>query len=239
MGGHNDQAYERANTDSSLCHLAICLISGGMDSCVTAAIASAENDELAFLHVSYGQRTARRERRAFDELADYFDVSRRLVAPIDYLTRIGGSSLTDSGIAVAEADLASREIPTSYVPFRNSHLLSIAASWAEVISAGRIYIGAVSEDSSGYPDCRPEFYQAFQRAIDVGTKPETQIEIVTPVIHLRKSEIVNRGLELGAPLGLTWSCYSSEDKACGRCDSCALRLRAFSQAGVPDPVEYA
>ena len=219
--------------------LAVCLVSGGMDSCVTSAIAREENDELAFLHVSYGPRTEKRERRAFNELADYFRVSKRLSASIEYLTRIGGSSLTDPGIVVTEADLSSRKIPTSYVPFRNSHLLSIATSLAEVIHAGRIYIGAVAEDSSGYPDCRPEFYEAFERAIDVGTRPETQVKIITPVIHMRKAEIVRRGLELGAPLELTWSCYQSEDKACGRCDSCALRLRAFNQAGVPDPIPYA
>lgn len=239
MGGHNDEAYKQANTDLSRYHLAVCLVSGGMDSCVTAAIARQENDELAFVHVSYGQRTEKRERRAFDELADHFRVSKRLAVSIEYLTQIGGSSLTDPAIAVAAADPGSREIPTSYVPFRNSHLLSIATSWAEVICARRIYIGAVAEDSSGYPDCRPEFYEAFQGAIDVGTKPETQVEIVTPVIHMRKAEIVRRGLELGAPLELTWSCYQSEDKACGRCDSCALRLRAFDQAGVPDLIQYA
>jgi len=219
--------------------LAVCLVSGGMDSCVTAAIAGEENDELAFLHVSYGQRTERRERRAFIELADHFGVTRRLAVSIEYLRQIGGSSLTDLDIAVSEADLASREIPTSYVPFRNSHLLSIATSWAEVIDARAIYIGAIAEDSSGYPDCRPEFYDAFQRAIQIGTRPETQIRIVTPVIHMRKSEIVQRGLELAAPLELTWSCYQSEDRACGRCDSCALRLRAFREAGVPDPILYA
>lgn len=218
---------------------AICLVSGGMDSCVTAAIAREENDELAFLHVTYGQRTATRERRAFEELADNFSVSERLVASIEYLKEIGGSSLTDPGIPVAEADLSSQEIPTSYVPFRNAHLLSIATSWAEKIGARRIYIGAVAEDSSGYPDCRPEFYQAFQRAIDAGTKPETQIEIVTPVIHLTKAEIVRRGVELNAPLELTWSCYRSEDRACGACDSCALRLRAFAAAGLHDPIDYA
>src|SRR5213595_2369011 len=176
--------------------LAICLVSGGMDSCVTAAIARAENDELDFLHVSYGQRTAAREQRAFSDLADHCAVEKRLVASIEYLKLIGGSSLTDERIAVAEANLASREIPTSYVPFRNSHLLAIATSWAEVIGAGGIYIGAVAEDSSGYPDCRPEFYEAFQQVIDVGTKPDTKIKIVTPVIDLRKSEIIKRGQEL-------------------------------------------
>ena len=219
--------------------LAICLVSGGMDSCVTGAIANEENDQLAFLHVSYGQRTEARERRSFEELADHYAVTKRLVASIEYLKTIGGSSLTDESIPVSTANLASRKIPTSYVPFRNSHLLSIAASWAEVIGAQRIYIGAVAEDSSGYPDCRPEFYEAFQRTIDAGTKPETRVKIVTPVISLRKSEIVKRGVELRAPLHLTWSCYQAEERACGRCDSCALRLRAFAEAGVKDPIQYA
>jgi len=219
--------------------LAVCLVSGGMDSCVTAAIANDENDELAFLHVSYGQRTEDRERRAFDELADFYQVKKRLVASIEHLKAIGGSSLTDIKIPVSETNLESRDIPTSYVPFRNAHLLSIATSWAEVMSAKRIYIGAVAEDSSGYPDCRPEFYDAFQRTVDAGTRPETQIEIVTPVIYMRKPEIVKRGIQLGAPLHLTWSCYQGESVACGRCDSCALRLRAFREAGVDDPISYA
>lgn len=233
----------QAKSDSSLIpppsSLAICLVSGGMDSCVTAAIAAQENSELAFLHVSYGQRTESRERRAFDELADHYGVTKRLAVSLEHLKKIGGSSLTDQSIPVSEANLAAREIPTSYVPFRNAHLLSIAVSWAEAIGAQCIYIGAVADDSSGYPDCRPEFYQAFQGAIDAGTRPETRVEIVTPVIHLRKSEIVLRGLELAAPLELTWSCYQAEDKACGRCDSCALRLRAFQDAGVADPIPYA
>ncbi|MBC7931407.1 MAG: 7-cyano-7-deazaguanine synthase QueC [Rubrivivax sp.] len=219
--------------------LAVCLVSGGMDSCVTAAMADGENDELAFLHISYGQRTEARERRAFEELAAHFGVARRFVASIDYLARIGGSSLTDRRVPVAEADLAAREIPTSYVPFRNAHLLAIAASWAEVMGARRIYIGAVAEDSSGYPDCRPEFYQAFERVIEVGTRPDTRIEIKTPIIRLRKAEIIRRGMELRAPLELTWSCYRAEERACGRCDSCALRLRAFREAGLPDPIPYA
>lgn len=219
--------------------LAICLVSGGMDSCVTAAIAKEDSDELAFLHVSYGQPTEARERRAFEELADSYQVTKRLAVSIDYLKSIGGSSLTDENIPLSDANLTSSEIPTSYVPFRNSHFLSIATSWAEVIGAQRIYIGAVAEDSSGYPDCRPEFYEAFQRAIDAGTKPETHLTIVTPVIYLRKSEIVGRGVELNAPLHLTWSCYRAEDRACGHCDSCALRLRAFREAGVKDPIPYA
>lgn len=239
MGGSSEILDETiGERDSSTPSLAVCLVSGGMDSCVTAAIAAGENSELAFLHVSYGQRTEARERRAFNELADHFGVAKRLAVSIEHLKQIGGSSLTDQSIPVTEANLASREIPTSYVPFRNAHLLSIAASWAEGIGAQRIYIGAVAEDSSGYPDCRPEFYQAFQRAIDAGTRPETRVEIVTPVIHLRKSEIVQRGLELTAPLELTWSCYQAEDQACGRCESCALRLRAFREAGIRDPIPY-
>jgi len=244
MGGSTDiiDTSEVESDSSFIRHtssLAICLVSGGMDSCVTAAIARAENDELGFLHISYGQRTEAREQRAFSDLADHFGVSKRLVASIEYLKLIGGSSLTDERIQVAEANLAAREVPTSYVPFRNSHLLAIATSWAEVTGAGSIYIGAVAEDSSGYPDCRPEFYEAFQKTIDAGTKPDTHIEIRTPIINMRKSEIIKRGLELAAPLELTWSCYVSEDVACGRCDSCALRLRAFADAGLPDPIRHA
>jgi len=227
------------SSDVSLSSLAVCLVSGGMDSCVTAAIAHEENEELAFLHVSYGQRTEARERRAFEELADYYGVKQRLAISIEHLARIGGSSLTDQSIPVAAADLASSEIPTSYVPFRNAHLLAIAVSWAEVIKAERIYIGAVAEDSSGYPDCRPEFYAAFQKVVEVGTKPLTKIEIMTPVIALTKAEIVRRGLKLNAPLQLTWSCYQAAEDACGRCDSCALRLRGFREAGVSDPIAYA
>ena len=218
--------------------LAVVLASGGMDSCVTAAIA-ARGCDLAMLHVSYGQRTERRELKAFNDIADFYKAKHRMRADIAHLAEIGGSSLTDSRVEVAQADLESKEIPTSYVPFRNAHLLSIAVSWAEVLGATRIYIGAVAEDSSGYPDCRPEFYEAFGRAIDIGTKPETKIEIVTPVIHLRKSEIVRRGVEMGAPLDLSWSCYKREDLACGQCDSCALRLRGFSEAGLRDPIRYA
>ena len=239
MGGSNEQISTEPQEARGASSLAICLVSGGMDSCVTAAIARDRNDDLAFLHVSYGQRTEARERRAFSDLADYFGVKRRLIASIEYLKKIGGSSLTDCHIEVTEANLAAREIPTSYVPFRNSHLLAIATSWAEVTGAERIYIGAVAEDSSGYPDCRPEFYEAFQQTINAGTRPETNIEIVTPIIDLRKSEIIKRGLELNAPLELTWSCYKSDDIACGRCDSCALRLRAFAEAGVADPISYA
>jgi 7-cyano-7-deazaguanine synthase len=209
-----------------------------MDSCVTAAIAKEELSELAFLHVSYGQRTEAREHRAFVELADHFEVGPRLAVSLEHLARIGGSSLTDKNVAITKANLSSLSIPTSYVPFRNAHLLSIATSWAEVIGARFIYIGAVAEDSSGYPDCRPEFYEAFQSVITRGTKPETDIEIRTPVIAMKKSEIVRLGLKLRAPLELTWSCYRESEQACGDCDSCALRLRAFSEAGIADPIPY-
>jgi 7-cyano-7-deazaguanine synthase len=218
--------------------IGVCLVSGGMDSCVTAAIAHKENERLAFLHVSYGQRTEARERKAFNDIAEFYGVDKRLDILIEHLAKIGGSSLTDQKIVVTEANLESKEIPTSYVPFRNANMLSIAVSWAEVIGAGAIYIGAVAEDSSGYPDCRPEFYEAYQRVIDVGTKPDTRIELRTPIIDLSKAEIVRKGIELNAPLHLTWSCYRNEDIACGTCDSCALRLRGFERAGVKDLIPY-
>jgi 7-cyano-7-deazaguanine synthase len=217
--------------------LAVVLASGGMDSCVTTAIAQL-NFRLAMLHVAYGQRTEARELRAFHALADFYHAEHRLVCRLEHLKQIGGSSLTDSSLSVERANLERKEIPSSYVPFRNAHFLSIAVSWGEVVGARKIFIGAVAEDSSGYPDCRPEYYAAFNRVIAAGTKPETQLEIVAPVIHLRKSEIVRRGQELGAPFALTWSCYQAEDLACGVCDSCALRLRAFEEAGVEDPIPY-
>ena len=221
-----------ANTTS------VVLVSGGMDSCVTAAIAEQESKRLAFLHISYGQRTEERERRAFVEIADHYGVRDRLDVSIEHLAKIGGSSLTDSSVEVTEADLGSTQVPTSYVPFRNANMLSIATSWAEVIGAGAIYIGAVAEDSSGYPDCRPEFYDAFREVIKTGTKPETYIDIRTPIIDLSKAEIVRKGVDLDAPLHLTWSCYRNEELACGTCDSCALRLRGFENAGVQDPIAY-
>ncbi|MDQ2746704.1 MAG: 7-cyano-7-deazaguanine synthase QueC [Acidobacteriota bacterium] len=217
---------------------AIILVSGGMDSCVTAAIAKRENDDIAFLHISYGQRTEKRERQAFNDIADFYNVEKRLDVSIEYLARIGGSSLTDKAIEISEADLESTEIPTSYVPFRNANMLAIATSWAEVLRANSIHVGAVFEDSSGYPDCRPEFFAAFEKTIETGTKPDTNIKIKTPIIHLSKAEIVKKGLELNAPLELSWSCYRSEDLACGTCDSCALRLRGFEIAGVSDPILY-
>lgn len=242
MGGQDESAlgpFERrlTNDTESDC-LAVCLVSGGMDSCVTAAIANEENDELGLLHISYGQRTEERERRAFEEIAYRYGAKHRLIVSLNDLGRIGGSSLTDESIPVSAAKLSAKEIPSSYVPFRNANFLAIATSWAEVIGAHRIYIGAVAEDSSGYPDCRPEFYAAFQQTIDLGTKPGTRIEIKTPVIAMKKSEIISAGKELGAPLELTWSCYRESEQACGQCDSCALRIKAFREAGLVDPIAY-
>ncbi|MFQ5328570.1 MAG: 7-cyano-7-deazaguanine synthase QueC [Thermodesulfobacteriota bacterium] len=221
--------------------LAVTLVSGGMDSCVTAAVAATEAHP-AFLHINYGQRTEARELEAFNGIADFYGVEQRLIVDLGYLKIIGGSALTDNKIEVpthnSPQEIQDSEIPPTYVPFRNAHLLSVAVSWAEVIGAERIYIGAVEEDSSGYPDCREEFYRAFQRSVDEGTKPETAIEIVTPLIRMSKAEIVRRGVELGAPLNLTWSCYKDEDGACGVCDSCLLRLKGFEGAGVEDPIVY-
>ncbi len=224
---------------------AVVLLSGGMDSCVAAAIARERHGaaHLALLHVGYGQRTERRERRAFEEIAEFYGVRERLAVRLDHFRAIGGSALTDPAIAVPENELGvpgpgGRSIPVTYVPFRNAHFLSIAVSWAEAIGAGAVYIGAVAEDSSGYPDCRPEYYCAFQEVVRAGTRPETQIEIVTPIIAMKKKAIVQQGIALGAPLHLTWSCYQSEEAACGSCDSCLLRLRAFAEAGQTDPIRY-
>jgi len=217
--------------------LAVVAVSGGMDSCVTAAIAN-ENFELAFAHINYGQRTEKRELKSFNEIADYFGVNKNLVIDYTHFSKIGGSSLTDKNISVSKSNLKNKSVPTSYVPFRNANILSACVSWAEMLHAKVIFIGAVFEDSSGYPDCRPEFFSAFEKMIDLGTKPETNIKIETPIIHLSKVQIIKKGIELNAPLHLTWSCYQNEDKACGVCDSCALRLRGFQLAGVDDPIPY-
>ena len=223
---------------------AVVLLSGGMDSCVCAAIAREKHGagNVALLHAMYAQRAEQRERRAFDEIARFYGIRATLVVKLHHFQAIGGSALTDGRIAVPENRLdearAGSAIPVTYVPFRNAHFLSVGVSWAESIGAGALYIGAVAEDSSGYPDCRPEYYRVFQELIRVGTKPETRIEMVTPVIAMKKSEIVRRGRELGAPLHLTWSCYQGEELACGKCDSCLLRLRAFAEAGTEDPIRY-
>ncbi len=217
--------------------LAIVLVSGGMDSCVTAAIAK-QNYELAFLHLNYGQRTEKRELKAFNDIADYYNVKHRLVINVEHLKIIGGSSLTDSSLEIPMSRIQKEGIPSTYVPFRNANILCIAVSWAEVIDAKKIFIGAMEEDSAGYPDCREEFYRAFNKVIDLGTKPETQITIETPIIHKSKADIVRIGIELNAPFHLSWSCYQNEDKACGVCDSCRLRLKGFRNAGYADPIKY-
>ena len=216
----------------------VVLLSGGMDSCVCAALA-ARDTEAAAMHISYGQRTEARERRAFERICDRLGISKRLALKNEVLTAVGGSALTDSNIKVPEADgeIGRGGIPVTYVPFRNAHFLSAAVSWAEVLDATRVYIGAVEQDSSGYPDCRPAYYKAFNTVIQAGTR-EGKIEVVTPLIAMRKVEIVKLGLQLGAPFDLTWSCYSQEDKACGVCESCVLRLRAFAGAGAEDPIPY-
>jgi 7-cyano-7-deazaguanine synthase len=218
---------------------AIVLISGGMDSLVSTAIAKRDGYDLAALHLNYGQRTERKELECFENITAHYDIKEKLVVDVTHLSRIGGSSLTDKTIEVSRANIHSKEIPTSYVPFRNANILSIAVSWAEVIGANRIFIGAVEEDSSGYPDCRKEFYAAFNQMIKLGTKPTSDIQVITPVIDMKKSAIVKLGLELNAPFELSWSCYQENEVACGVCDSCALRLRAFQEVGIEDPIPYA
>ncbi len=216
---------------------AVVLLSGGMDSCVCAALAARDHDAAA-VHISYGQRTEERERQSYLAICRRLQIHDTLAVRNEALRAIGGSALTDEAIAVPEAEEVGLNIPVTYVPFRNAHFLAVAVSWAEVLGAEKVYIGAVEPDSSGYPDCRPAYYKAFNEVVRTGTK-EGAIEIVTPLIAMRKHEIVRLGLELGVPFDLTWSCYSREDQACGICDSCVLRLRAFEVAGVPDPIPYA
>ena len=211
------------------------MLSGGMDSCVCAALA-ARDWGAAALHISYGQRTEAREQRAFLAICERLGIVERLMVRNDALRAVGGSALTDRNIAVPAGQIG-HGIPVTYVPFRNAHFLAAAVSWAEVLLASKVYIGAVEQDSSGYPDCRPAYYRAFNEVVKSGTK-DGRIQIVTPLIGLRKSEIVRLGLELGAPFDLTWSCYSHEDRACGVCDSCVLRRRGFHEAGATDPIPY-
>ena len=219
--------------------LAVILVSGGMDSLVTAAIANEKHDNLAFLHLNYGQKTQEKELQCFHEIADHYNVPQNLrkIIDVSFLKQIGGSSLTDDNIDVKKYKGDSEEIPDSYVPFRNTHIVAMAVSWAEVIGAEKIYIGAVEEDSSGYPDCRPSYYKALNALIKEGTK-EGVIEVITPVIAMKKHEIVQRAVDLKAPIKMSWSCYDRGGKACGVCDSCALRLRGFQRAGFEDPIEY-
>lgn len=216
---------------------AVVLLSGGMDSSVCAALATRDYDAAA-VHISYGQRTQERERQSFLAICQRLRIHDKLTVRNEALSLIGGSALTDESIPVPEAETIGQAIPVTYVPFRNAHFLAVAVSWAEVLGAEKVYIGAVEPDSSGYPDCRPAYYEAFNQVVKAGTR-DGRIEIVTPLIAMRKAEIVTLGLELGAPFDLTWSCYSREDQACGVCDSCMLRLRAFASAGAVDPIPYA
>ena len=218
-------------------NIAVIAVSGGLDSCVTATIAQ-QDYEIAFAHFNYGQKTEKRELKAFNQIADYYNVDKRLIIDYSHLSKIGGSSLTDNNIEISQADLASKAIPTSYVPFRNANILSACVSWAEVLKAKAVFVGAVFEDSSGYPDCRPSFFKAFDKMIDLGTKPGTSIKIITPIINLSKAEIIKKGIELKAPIHLTWSCYQNENSACGVCESCAFRLRGFQQVEIEDPIKY-
>ena len=216
---------------------AVVLLSGGMDSCVCAALAVRDGDAAA-VHISYGQRTEERERRSFLDICDRLGIEQHLVVRNEALRVIGGSALTDTRIPVPDSHAVGQQIPVTYVPFRNAHFLAVAVSWAEVLDAEKVYIGAVEPDSSGYPDCRPAYYRAFNEVVKTGTK-DGAIEVVTPLIAMRKHEIVTLGLELGTPFDLTWSCYQRQDRACGICDSCVLRLRAFHDAGAKDPIPYA
>ncbi len=216
----------------------VVLVSGGMDSCVLAAFARREAKQLLFLHVNYGQRTEKRELESFHQIADHFAADERLVADITYLRDIGGSCLTDPALEVPLDSYNESIIPISYVPFRNAHLLSIAVSWAEVRGARAVYIGAIEVDSSGYPDCRKSFIEAFSGAVKEGTKGSTDIVIRAPFLELMKKDLIHLGRSLDAPFHLTWSCYQEEERACGRCDSCHLRLNAFREAGIPDPIPY-
>lgn len=216
----------------------IVLLSGGMDSALTLAIAKSESESVAALHLNYGQRTQTKELKSYNDLCDYYEIKDRLIVDISYLLNIGGSSLTDSTIEVEKANLENKDVPNSYVPFRNANILTIATSWAEVINANQIYIGAVQEDGSGYPDTREEFFRAFETVANLGTKPETNIKIKTPIINLSKKDIVLKAVELGVPLEMTYSCYKNDEIACGECDSCAYRLRGFRLAGINDPINY-
>jgi 7-cyano-7-deazaguanine synthase len=219
--------------------LAIVLVSGGMDSLVVAAQAATSHEKLFFLHMNYGQKTSQKERECFDKIADFYKIpqSHRKIIDMTFLSQIGGSSLTDSQIEVSDYQGDSNNIPSSYVPFRNTHIIAMAVSWAEVLGASKIYIGANYEDSPGYPDCRPSYYQAYNKLIQEGTK-EGIIQIDTPIIMMKKSQIVELAHKLKAPLELTWSCYARADYACGKCDSCALRLRGFKEFGIKDPIQY-
>ncbi|QDX41799.1 7-cyano-7-deazaguanine synthase QueC [Salarchaeum sp. JOR-1] len=218
---------------------AVVLASGGMDSATAAAVAQDAGYDLYLLHTSYGQQTESKELECAKAQAEAFDAADFLHLTTDHLSKIGSSSLTDDEMEVEDADLEGDEIPSSYVPFRNANLLSMATSYAEAKECDAVFIGAHTEDFSGYPDCRPEFFEAFQQVVDVGTKPETEISIEAPFDEWSKTDIAERGLELDVPYEHTWSCYREEEPACGTCDACAFRLQAFQNLGERDPIDYA
>lgn len=218
--------------------IAVVLLSGGMDSAVCAALVTVQGYELAALHLNYGQRTQKKELDCYTKLCEDFNIEKKLVVDVSFLSQIGGSSLVDENIEISPSKLGSGEIPNTYVPFRNANILAIATSWAEVLNAKAIVIGAMEQDSSGYPDCRRSFFSAFQSAISLGTKPGTEIKIITPIIDMTKAEIISKGISLGVDFSHTWSCYKSMEKACGECESCQLRLRGFKNAGLTDPINY-
>ncbi|QIB76462.1 7-cyano-7-deazaguanine synthase QueC [Halogeometricum borinquense] len=226
-------------TDSDDRQTAVVLLSGGMDSATTAYEAKARGYDLYCLHTSYGQKTETKEYDCATQLAEELDAEEFLHIETDHLSDIGASSLTDDEIDVEDADMDAEEIPTSYVPFRNANLLSMAVSYAEANDCDAVFVGAHSEDYAGYPDCRPEFFEAFEAMVDTGTKPETNIDIEVPFVTDSKTDIAQRGRELDVPFEHTWSCYRAEEPACGTCDSCAYRLQAFRNAGMRDPIPYA
>ncbi|MCE5304686.1 MAG: 7-cyano-7-deazaguanine synthase QueC [Chloroherpetonaceae bacterium] len=221
---------------------AIVLLSGGMDSAVVAAVALNDGYDVSALHLNYGQRTQSRELQAFYDLCEYYSIQEKLIVDIEYLNQIGGTSLIDKSIPIPKNAVENTRIPNTYVPFRNGNILAIAVSWAEVIGADAIYIGANTIDSSGYPDTSKEFLEAFELAANLGTKfgiaGSSKLKIKAPLIDLSKKDIVLKGKELNVPFELTWSCYEDNEIACGECDSCLLRLRGFQEAGAIDPIPY-
>ncbi|WP_433628443.1 7-cyano-7-deazaguanine synthase QueC [Halomicrococcus sp. NG-SE-24] len=229
--------HDASDADASTERRAVVLASGGMDSATAAWEARERGFVPVFLHTSYGQRTEDREFDCARRQADILDAP-FLRVETSHLADIGGSSLTDDSMAVEDADMESDEVPDTYVPFRNANLLSMAVSAAEANDCDAVFVGAHSEDFSGYPDCRPEFFEAFQSVVDVGTKPDTDIDVVAPFVEWSKTDIAERGTELGVPYEHTWSCYREESPACGTCDACAYRLQAFRNVGVRDPVDY-
>ena len=217
---------------------AVCIMSGGMDSTLCAYMMRQEGYEIVGVHFNYAQRTEKKELACFENICDALGVEERYVLDMSFFKQLGASALTDASIEVPTSGIE-EGVPVTYVPFRNGIFLSMASAIAEKEGAEAIAIGVVEEDSSGYPDCREAYIKSMQESVNLGTKESTRIEIKMPLVHLKKSQIVQKALELGVPLELTWSCYKNEEKACGVCDSCRLRLNGFAQAGVVDPITYA